>query len=244
MGISGRILIADDEELFLDSTAGLLRKEGYECACVKDGATADDMLRSGNFDLLIADIRMPGNPGLELIRRVRELPHTLPVIIATGYPSLESAIQSMQLPVVAYLVKPFEFSDLLTQVERSVGQSHISHAIDDMERYLEALQQSMRSVQHLKAGALSADASAEAFRLIVHNIAGSLIDLNRIWTSTVGKDRVKGSCHEFNCPRTQQSAELLRETIATLENTRHAFKSQQLADLRKKLQRFLMGLGE
>ena len=70
MSQSGRILIADDEETFLRSTADLLRREGYDCDCVPDAKTSIEKLKKANYDVLIADIKMPGNPKLELIQQL------------------------------------------------------------------------------------------------------------------------------------------------------------------------------
>ena len=116
----GRILIADDEETFLNSMADLLRQAGYQCDCAPNAIVAAELLRNANYDLLIADIKMEGNFELELIRDLPQLAEGMSVILVTGYPSLKSAIQSLQLPVVAYLIKPFEFNELLVQIQISV----------------------------------------------------------------------------------------------------------------------------
>jgi len=116
----GRILIADDEETFLHSTADLLRREGYECDCARDAATAADMLKQTKYDLLIADIKMPGNWELELIREIRSITKDMPVILVTGSPSLDTTKQAVQLRVVAYLVKPVDFDQMLALVKTSI----------------------------------------------------------------------------------------------------------------------------
>ena len=112
-----RILIADDEESFLYSTADILRREGYDCSCASDARAATEMLRKESYDLLIADIKMQGNADLEFIKALPQIADGMPVILVTGYPSLNSAIESIQLPVVAYLVKPFELNELLVRVK-------------------------------------------------------------------------------------------------------------------------------
>ena len=113
----GRILIADDEESFLYSTADVLRREGYECSCASDARAATEMLKEDGYDLLIADIKMQGNSDLEFIKALPQIAEGMPVILVTGYPYLNSAIDSIQLPVVAYLVKPFELNELLMRVK-------------------------------------------------------------------------------------------------------------------------------
>lgn len=102
--VAGRILITDDEETFLHSTAALLQQEGYECTCAIDIKTALEHLNASHYDLFIADIKMPGNPDLEFIRTIPQVAEGLPVILVTGYPSLRSAIDSLELPVSAYLL--------------------------------------------------------------------------------------------------------------------------------------------
>ena len=98
----GRILIADDEETFRSSTADLLRRDGYECNCVPDAGEAVKELREGSYDLLIADIHMPGNPELELVREIPVIAEGMPVLLVTGYPSANSAIEAIKLNVTAF----------------------------------------------------------------------------------------------------------------------------------------------
>ncbi len=116
----GKILLADDEPTFLSATADLLRAEGYECITVQDGDAALKAAASETFDLLITDLEMPGNSDLQLVRKIAEQSGGLPVIILTGFPSVRSAIASIDLPVVAYLTKPVAFPELLERVARAV----------------------------------------------------------------------------------------------------------------------------
>lgn len=119
-GSKGRILIADDEDVFLESTADLLRREGYECDCVIDATAVVEKMKSSRYDLLIADINMPGNKELELIKELSVIEGRLPVILATGNPAFHSEFQSIEHPVIAYMYKPLEFDKLLAQVRISI----------------------------------------------------------------------------------------------------------------------------
>lgn len=112
----GSVLIADDEPQFRDAMVQLLALEGYSCETAANAQACREVLSQKRFDVLIADIRMPGNTELELLEQIQDL--KLPVIVVTGYPSVPSAIRAIKLPVVAYLVKPFNFSELLKEVER------------------------------------------------------------------------------------------------------------------------------
>ncbi|MDR4505706.1 MAG: response regulator [Candidatus Scalindua sp.] len=116
----GRVLLADDDEIFLRVTSALLRREGYECVCATDAETVMENLKSCYYDLLISDIYMPGNEELELIKYLQGVGDVIPAILASGNPSIHSSIQSIQYPVLAYMFKPFAFDKFLAQVKISV----------------------------------------------------------------------------------------------------------------------------
>ena len=147
MGELGRILVADDEETFLQSTADLLRREGYDCDCVPDAATAIEKLKNTKYDLLIADIKMPGNPELELINDLPKVAEGMPAILVTGYPSQHSAIQAIGLPVAAYLVKPLDFEKLLEQINGAIKKSHLYRAVADTKQRLQYWQEGLAELE-------------------------------------------------------------------------------------------------
>ncbi len=117
---AGKILLADDNETFLLVTTDLLRREGYECYYAPDAMTVIETLKSVSFDLLISDINMPGNTGLELIKRLREVAAGMPVILITGSPYSDAQVQSLKPPVTVCLNKPLDFEKLLMHVRSSI----------------------------------------------------------------------------------------------------------------------------
>ena len=117
----GRILIADDEPTFLNSTAELLRREGFTVDTVDDAASALAAISAATYDLLITDLEMPGNADLDLVQQVAHLSGGLPIIIITGFPSVRSAVASIELPVAAYLVKPVHFPELLKRATSALS---------------------------------------------------------------------------------------------------------------------------
>jgi DNA-binding NtrC family response regulator len=120
MASRGRILIADDEKAFLKYSADLFKKEGFVCDCAINGAEAIDLLRAHQYDVVISDIRMPGNSDLKLAQEVSRLQDGVPVVLVTGYPSMDTAVRAVELPVVAYIEKPVEFKQLLSRVESAI----------------------------------------------------------------------------------------------------------------------------
>src|SRR3989475_122006 len=97
-----RILIADDEETFLQSMGALLRREGYACDCVRDAREAAAALEQAAYDLLITDIYMPGNAELEFLSELQSRGSIIPVIVVTGYPSVATAVEALRLSVEDY----------------------------------------------------------------------------------------------------------------------------------------------
>ncbi|HVJ86142.1 MAG TPA: sigma-54 dependent transcriptional regulator [Caulifigura sp.] len=120
-----RILIADDEPLYLRTTSALLRKAGYECVAAPDGEAALKALESDRFDLVLSDLNMPGNHNLELLQEQRSRWPDTPLIVITGAPSLPTAIESLRLGIADYLLKPVRFQDLRTSVEKTLARSKL-----------------------------------------------------------------------------------------------------------------------
>jgi excisionase family DNA binding protein len=117
-----RVLVVDDEASIRDLLTRTLALTEYDVEAVADGRSGLDRLRLGPYDLLIADLRMPGMDGLTLIREARRLQPGLRVIIITGYSSEASAIEAVNLGVVGYLVKPFRVPQVLSSVARALGE--------------------------------------------------------------------------------------------------------------------------
>lgn len=120
-----RILIADDEPLYLRTTSALLQKDGYECVAVPDGESALKALESEPFDLVLTDLNMPGNQNLELLHKQRDRWPETPLIVVTGAPSLPSAIESLRLGIADYLLKPVRFPDLRKSIEKILARPRL-----------------------------------------------------------------------------------------------------------------------
>lgn len=118
-----RIVLVDDEPSFGQLIAQALAEVGHECHYFVSGPDALEYLTSKPVDLLITDVHMPGQNGIELLRRTRTLSSMIPVIIITGYPSVATAVDALRLGVVDYIAKPFRPDELLDAVERALEKS-------------------------------------------------------------------------------------------------------------------------
>jgi two-component system response regulator HydG len=118
---ANRILIADDEPLFLRTTAELLRKEGFDCTTAASGEAALEALSKEKIDLVLSDLNMPGNFKLELLQEGRSKWPEIPLIVVTGAPSLPTAIEGVRLGITDYLLKPVKLDDLLSSIRRALA---------------------------------------------------------------------------------------------------------------------------
>ena len=135
MGAPARVLLADEEETFRSSVAVLLRREGYQCDVAASGSEVLELLDREQYDLLITDVRLPGNTDFELLR-VAALSGVLPVIVVTAYPSLPTAIEAVRCAVVDYLVKPFDFEELLRAVRRALETRRAARMLESLRSVL------------------------------------------------------------------------------------------------------------
>jgi len=111
------ILYAEDDAGLRNVLACLLRRSGYRVQTAEDGEAAWEALRAASYDLLITDNEMPRLPGLELVKRLRSVGQTLPVIFASGSIDAGEADCAVRLRVAATLRKPFSPQELLETVE-------------------------------------------------------------------------------------------------------------------------------
>ncbi len=103
-----RILIVDDDRAFRLSTAALLRADGYDVDGVADGAAAADALRATRYDLVLLDLRMPGVDGLGVVEALRLWGERVPVLMISGFGTVESAVRALHLGADDFLTKPVE----------------------------------------------------------------------------------------------------------------------------------------
>ena len=131
----------------------LLTAQGHLVTCVENGWDAAAALRTGVFDLLVADICMPGNNALDILRTPELASQNIPVIVITGHPSVETAIDALRLSVVDYFVKPLEPEAFLASVVRAVQRKHALGTVREIEARLGNMAAVLESVKSTLASA-------------------------------------------------------------------------------------------
>ncbi|HYM22119.1 MAG TPA: response regulator [Vicinamibacterales bacterium] len=117
-----RILVVDDEASIRDLLAKTLALAEYEVDVAPDGRSALERMRLYPYDLLIADLKMPGMDGLTVIKEAKRYKTDLPVIIITGFSTESSAIEAVNLGVAGYLTKPFRVPQVLAAAAKALGE--------------------------------------------------------------------------------------------------------------------------
>src|SRR4029077_6340148 len=98
-----------------------LKSQGFDTVPVASGERALEVLRGGDFNLMISDVRMPGLSGLETLRRARQEHAVLPVLLVTAYADIREAVGAMRDGALNYLAKPIDLDELLATVRQATG---------------------------------------------------------------------------------------------------------------------------
>ena len=113
-----QVLIVDDEAVVRNGLSRALTKKGMVTRLAASGKRALDLLQKDRFDAVLLDILMPDMDGISVLKQIRhQYPH-IPVIMITAYPTIETAIRSVKLGALDYLVKPFRLDDLNAAMEK------------------------------------------------------------------------------------------------------------------------------
>jgi two-component system response regulator PilR (NtrC family) len=114
------ILVVDDEPSMREFLQILLSKQGHEVATAGDVAEARERLRGGDFDLVVSDLRLGRETGLDLLRHVKESAPQTEVVMVTAFATTENAVQAMKLGAYDYVLKPFKVEELKLVVEKAL----------------------------------------------------------------------------------------------------------------------------
>ncbi|HET8666817.1 MAG TPA: ATP-binding protein [Terriglobales bacterium] len=128
-----RILVVDDEPNVLLTVEAILKQEGYEVDACSDGSKAVAAIHERHYDLVLTDLKMPGVDGLAVLAEVRKRSPNTVTLMMTGFGSVASALDAVQLGAYEYLLKPTEVAELKAAVRRALERKRLSE-IDTLYR--------------------------------------------------------------------------------------------------------------
>ncbi len=111
-----KILVVEDEQAIADFVQRGLEAEGYAVSCVHDGVEGEARALSGEFDLVVLDLMLPGRPGLDVLGAVRRTHPALPVIVLTAKGEVEDKVAGLDRGATDYISKPFAFDELAARI--------------------------------------------------------------------------------------------------------------------------------
>jgi EAL domain-containing protein (putative c-di-GMP-specific phosphodiesterase class I) len=119
----GRILVVDDERDLLDVLGAMLVEAGWQVDTAPDGREALSLVDANRYEVVLSDIDMPGMDGVQLLREIRARDLDVPVLLITGHPRVDTAVEALEHGALRYLRKPIRERDLLSAVE-DAGRLH------------------------------------------------------------------------------------------------------------------------
>ena len=149
-----RILIVDDDPFTLELLTESLSEQGFQTVAAQDGQRALEILSRGEFQVALMDLSLPGIEGMDLVREVNATAPETAVIIMTGYPTLDSAIQALRHGAGDYIVKPFKVQEVAAAVEKALAQRSMKAEIAALRARVRDLEQELKRYQEPGGGGL------------------------------------------------------------------------------------------
>jgi DNA-binding NtrC family response regulator len=186
------ILIVDDEASVRDSLYSWFIEDGYFVECAENAKKALSILESKNFDIILADIKMPGMDGLEMQRRIKTLNKDSIVIIMTAFASVDTAVRALKEGAYDYITKPFDPDDLSHLIRNATKQ--ISLQVEN-----EALKEKVSNLENVE----DLIGTSKAMKMVlkeVESVAQSNSSVIITGESGTGKELIARAIHS-NSPR-------------------------------------------
>lgn len=139
-----RILVVDDEPFIRDLLADFFVKSDYEVVVAHDGESGIAECRRSSFDVALVDLKMPDQTGTDVLAEIRVLDPGLPVIIMTGYPTIDASIEAIRRGAHDFIVKPFRLQELKERIDRAIRTRSLTRDLEDLRSRLAAIEEELR----------------------------------------------------------------------------------------------------
>ena len=168
--MSSRILLVEDEANLAFLLAERLQREGYQVETCADGEHGLIQAASGNFELAILDVMLPGRSGFDICRELRQRGIDLPILMLTARGDVNDRVTGLKIGADDYLAKPFEVPELLARIEALLRRAKATHKLADSVFCFEDLTVDFRRKEVTRRGQVI-ELSAREFQLLSYLIA-------------------------------------------------------------------------
>jgi len=251
-----KLLLVEDDKDFSAALSLRLTKRSFKVTIAPTAEDALGKLKSSNFDVVVADIKLPGMNGMELLTKVRQLHNNLPVIMLTGYGSLESAKEAVRLNAADYILKPLDtIDDLLNPINKAVLNYKLllenKRLMNDLQIKIGELKESKSKLEEQK---LSLEQKNSALTELIEHMERAknkikedvAINVNEILLPILEKLKLKGItsryidlfryylknlASSFGNEITRKSAELTPKEIEICSMLRGSLTSKEVSQL-------------
>jgi len=139
-----RILVVDDEPMIVSLLSTVLRENGWDVTEARSGTDGIDQLDRGQFDVILTDLVMPGDSGIDLLRAAKEIHPDVEVILMTGYATADTAIEAMRNGAFHYIMKPLRPAEVVNLAEKAYSQRQL-------QRENQFLKSEIRAAHHVQS---------------------------------------------------------------------------------------------
>lgn len=166
MKASGHILIIDDEPSLRKTLARIFQQSGFEVTSAENAEQGLDFLKTSAFDLVFTDLRMPGMQGLEMLKRIHAEYPSLPVVLFTAQPDVNSAIEALRHGATDYLLKPLKPEIIIERAKTILAGLQKAKRKREIAQQIEALQNELKLLESEESPPAAPPPPAEPSRFL------------------------------------------------------------------------------
>ena len=190
--MSAQILVVDDELSMREFLSILLQREGYETELAENAEAALEKIATGNFDLVVSDVNMPGLSGIALLERIRQISPETEVLLVTAYSTAAQAVEAMKLGAYDYVAKPFKVEEIKILVRNALAKRALQQENNRLKREV--------ADRFSFGGLVGKSRAMRSVCSLIEKVAASTANVLIFGESGTGKELVARAIH-FNGPR-------------------------------------------
>jgi len=190
--VKGRILVVDDEASARSGLERLLTQEGFSVTSAADGAAALRVAAEFAPDVVVTDLKMPEMDGIELLKQLRKQDQGLPVVVATAFGDVSSAVTAMRAGADDYLTKPIDIDALLLSIERTMERRALRAEAENLRR------QAREDEGEGLRGLIGTSPAMQSVYRVARQVAGSRATVLITGESGTGKGELARALHALS----------------------------------------------